>query len=416
MRTGTAFFQDLPARGVERWRAIAVAALAFTLPLAPAVLPALMAIVIALHLPGILARTNGPRFNIPWRTPLPWAALYLVLHIIGMAWTSNTDFGWFDVGIKLPLLLLPLLAFFPGVRAAGRSSALAAFCLGNAAAVLICVLLAANRAIGPDGAGLLDFLSSQFSAFLHPSYFAWYLSVALAAFLLGGVGDQWPRAIGALYVIVICIGIVLCEGRMSWITLPIMLLWALIHGWPILWKRYLVLSLIVGSLVGGVLLVMTSVNVRERVLELVTAAESEQPHDTTSGAARRIVWRAAKDVGKENLPWGTGTGDVKDELLLRYKEIGATHALEHRLNAHNQFLQSYVALGIPGLLALVLFFVASMRSVIKPGQAFRACFLLLAIMNWSVESMLEVQAGALFTGFMVWLLWWPNDATSSSRP
>ena len=154
-------------------------------------------------------------------------------------------------------------------------------------------------------------------------------------------------------------------------------------------------------------------------MELFTPTDPATADAGASAAIRTVVWKAAWDVGNHNLPWGTGTGDVKDELLLRYKEIGAVHAEERKLNAHNQFLQTFAALGLPGLAALLLLILVPLARLLLPRDpdgSLRACALVLIALNFNVESMLELQAGAVFTGFLLWVLWWPRAAVSSSRP
>ena len=84
----------------------AMVLLAGLLPLWPAALPALVALVVALALFG--PRTGGSLLN--WDTPLPWAMLLYVWHVAGMGWSEDQGFGWFDLGIKASLLLLPLVA------------------------------------------------------------------------------------------------------------------------------------------------------------------------------------------------------------------------------------------------------------------------------------------------------------------
>ena len=51
---------------------------------------------------------------------------------------------------------------------------------------------------------------------------------------------------------------------------------------------------------------------------------------------------------------GVGTGDVKDHLLEKYREKQMFNALGLELNAHNQYLQTTLALGIMGLVILML--------------------------------------------------------------
>ena len=75
------------------------------------------------------------------------------------------------------------------------------------------------------------------------------------------------------------------------------------------------------------------------------------------------------------------------------------------LNAHDQFLQTAACLGIGGAL-LILGMVLVPLSARSPHRALAVLFLLITAANWTVESMLEVQAGALFFSVMACLLPW----------
>lgn len=406
-------FAEAGASPGDRWRAMAACLFAFSLPLAPMVLPLLLALVITTFVMDKDVWEHRPLFRIDPFAPATWSIVLLLLHLIGMLWTSNTSFGWFDIGIKLPLLVLPALSLLPGMRNRGRAAVLFSFCLGNVVAVLLCLALAAARAWSPDGLGIQEFISSAFSAMLHPSYFAWYLVMALACWFMGGLNDRFPRTIGVCVMVLLCLGAVLTGSRMGWIALPLVIVWSLATGWRDGWTRRSLLALLLASVGAGALLTASSEHVRYRVVEMFTDAGTSTTDPFSSAAIRRVTWSAAWEVATTNLPWGTGTGDVKDELLRQYASTGAAHALERKLNAHNQFLQTFAALGIPGLLTL---FALLALPVLRRIGALQACALALVFLNFSVESMLEVQAGALFTGWLLWVLWWPPSPVASSRP
>lgn len=400
----------------DRWRLLATCLFAFALPLAPHVLPLLLAVVIATFVIDSGPWSHRPLIHVDWRAPSTWLLLYFALHVLGMCWTTNTGFGWFDIGIKLPLLVIPLLALLPGVRPVGRDAVLLSFCFGSAMAVLLFLVVAVIRFFGPGSTGMEEFLSSRFSPGIHPSYFAWYLSTALVVLLIGGAGMRLPRSWRLMLLLVLCLGTVLTQSRMGWFSLPVVLVWALAHGWADRWLRRVLLALLVATVAAGSLLTLLSPGVRARMVDLVDAVSGSREDASQSAAIRTVVWRSAVEVAKANLPWGTGTGDVKDELVKRYDADGAHKASEQRLNAHSQFLQSLVALGLPGLLALLMALVLPFAS---PGTghagALRRAALLIMTMNLAVESMLEVQAGVLFGAFMAWVLWWPAPSVPSSR-
>ena len=47
-----------------------------------------------------------------------------------------------------------------------------------------------------------------------------------------------------------------------------------------------------------------------------------------------------------------GTGDIKDELIAAYKDSGMDY-IASKIKFHNQYLQSFLAIGILGLFSLL---------------------------------------------------------------
>jgi O-antigen ligase len=97
---------------------------------------------------------------------------------------------------------------------------------------------------------------------------------------------------------------------------------------------------------------------------------------------------------------GTGTGDVKDVLNTTYHENNFSYGYEKSLNTHNQYLQSFLALGIIGLLLFVLAITIPwfMRSNYHP---LLLMLLFIFALNCITESMLEAQRGAIFFALMI---------------
>ena len=97
-----------------------------------------------------------------------------------------------------------------------------------------------------------------------------------------------------------------------------------------------------------------------------------------------------------------------------YDAKGYTGASEMRLNAHQQFLQSAACLGVLGLLTLCAMVLAPFFGTGR-RDALTVIILILAICNWMVESMLEVQAGVIFFVFIAGIMAWsgtPDERSS----
>ena len=123
-------------------------------------------------------------------------------------------------------------------------------------------------------------------------------------------------------------------------------------------------------------------------------AENDQ-----STALRIAIWHSASIVISENWLTGTGTGDVKDELRKEYNNEKIVVAIKENLNAHNQFLQTFAALGIIGFLTLCTTLCIPLLQSWKMGNYLFVSFFLILIANFCVESMLETQAGVVFYAF-----------------
>ncbi|MBI2269438.1 MAG: O-antigen ligase family protein [Bacteroidetes bacterium] len=133
-----------------------------------------------------------------------------------------------------------------------------------------------------------------------------------------------------------------------------------------------------------------------------------------SNSIRILIWQKDIELIKEYFFTGVGTGDVKDELFKKYRADGITGAYKvdpttdkpiSILNAHSQFLQTFIAIGILGFILFISGFVYPIINSIRRRNYLYLGFLVLVILNFTTESMLETQAGVLFYAFFNALLY-----------
>ncbi|HQV39969.1 MAG: O-antigen ligase family protein [Flavobacteriales bacterium] len=398
-------------------RALEVAAvgIAIALPLWPALLPPLVALLLCCVIWARVTHRSVPG-KLTVRSPLFWSALLYGAHVLGLLWSMNMDFAGLDLGIKASLVLFALIAVV-GVPQFRSDRPKLAFIGGNAIAVVICVVRAGYRSadlyLHPDPAGTLTnyalsvpFFASDFSTFLHPSYMAMYLTLALmllARPLGQRTGGKRLRMATALLLV---LGIVLCASKAGWIILVLAAIAVLAERWSDRWMRIIVGWGFLAVLLAGITLYFTTDYVHERVGQVLNTFQGSQLQSDAANSTddRRLVWRTSIAVVAAH-PWsGVGTGDVKDELLKTYAKRGYVEPLKKKLNAHDQYLNTGVALGLGGMLLLVLMVIVPTVYAFGQGDVMLASFLLLNALNWTVESMLEVQAGTIFFAFFAWLL------------
>lgn len=389
--------------------------IAIALPIWPDLLPALVALLLCCVL---WARFTGGAVpgKLTVRSPLFWSALLYGAHVLGLLWSANLDFASLDLGIKSSLALFALVAVLGAPRIRGDRPKLA-YIGANAIAVVFCVVRACYRSASlylhqglsgePSNYALsVPFFASDFSAFLHPTYMAMYLTLALMLHVHLLHRRAAGKRLAGIVALLLVLGIVLCASKAGWIILVLAAIGALARRRGDRRTRIIVVRGLFALFLTGIALYYTTAYVHERVGQVQNTFKGGQPQNdaTNSTNDRRLVWRAASAVVAAH-PWtGVGTGDVKDELLKTYAERGYVEPLKKKLNAHDQYLNTGVALGLGGILLLFLMIIVPSWHAFKQGNMMLVSFLLLNALNWTVESMLEVQAGTLFLSFFAWLL------------
>ena len=339
---------------------------------------------------------------------LVFIAFYL-LYSIGMLWTENTDAGGFDLQVKLSLLLFPLL--FGSSKHFAEIKSIKTILLAFIAGCFIATIICFSHAIYVGATQHeYNFTYTKLSVFLHPSYFAMYLSLAISILFFSFSSGK--TITGKTYLDFILI---------SWFWFSIIMLQSkagiLITGFLFilfLFKMLISKGKIADALIAITLLTgiyfLTNKYIITYDYSRINIAEHtliEAKRDTTSkesNQVRILIWKASSEIIKSNILLGAGTGDVKDELMNKYKEKGMTGAIERSLNAHNQYIQTFIALGIPGIVSLLLLFTTGIWKGIKEKKWIYIYFLIITFLNFIPESMLEVQAGVIFYAFFNSLL------------
>jgi O-antigen ligase len=200
--------------------------------------------------------------------------------------------------------------------------------------------------------------------------------------------------------------IVLLSSKLGLISLVLVLVTALC-GLVIRYKRYLLGFLSLAALAASVFAVIRfSPEVRGRVYNALHAL-SEKKEDKTnaeSTAVRILIWGVAREAIAEHPLLGAGTGDAKDVLMEKYRSEGISGAYAHQLNAHNEYLQVLVALGLAGFVLLLCMLLLPAWIGFREHKAILPAFVALLALNFFPESMLETQAGVMFYGFFNSLL------------
>lgn len=325
---------------------------------------------------------------------------FFALTLISAFLSDNKQEGLFGVEVKLSLLLFPYLFFCFQWPVQILKRCVVSFVSGCFFASIYLI----GRAFFYSLNGHPEFFFyTLFSDLIHASYFAMYLLLAIVIVVL--FYDKWFRDQKSVvyssyfFVGVFVISIFLCSSKLGIISffcsMPLLLLYK--------WRSLMNFRKLMFILFSGLLVVIVFYGLFpdsfNRLNSLTSIPENIDKTSTESTTVRVLIWQESIELIRAGLLFGTGVGDVNDDLYRAYEANGLTGAYEHKLNAHNQFLQTFLGMGIIGFVTLLLLTVGQLIKGILKKHFILFIFSLVIFLNFLVESMLQTAAGVLFFSF-----------------
>ncbi|MDD3877740.1 MAG: O-antigen ligase family protein [Bacteroidales bacterium] len=378
--------------------------LTFLIPVYKKVVPHAMALLTLSFLVSLFWETG---FIKKFRRPLIIMSLSYFFYLIATSFSEHKDIAGIDLLLKLPMFLLPFVFSSLSLFLKGRhiKTILLVFVISCFLTSLFLVLRASLlfAQSGKSEAFMYDKLSFLF----HPSYYAMYINFALAVVLhyftlyysrLTKLKVFMYLSLMLYFVIII----LLLNSKAVFIsTLLIILIWLLVFI-----KTHKAYKFGLFFLFFSIFLIVTSLKLTPQLYDrLFLALKNVKPEkgkvNSWDGTyIRTQIWDCSVGIIKKNFWTGVGTGDVKDELVKSYVAKQLHVIKEKKLNAHNQFLQTFIATGIGGFLSLLIYLLAPLYYSFRGDFKWLSLFLVLIIcVNFLFEAMLETQAGVAFTAF-----------------
>ena len=381
-----------------------VSTFVFMMPVYGKILPPIIALMVLNWLiDGHFIKTFPRLFREPlrWRT-LSFSAIYL-LYLAGMIYTSNYHFGWFDLEIKLSLLLFPLLfsTMDNNIFDKGKANLLlkmfVAGCFIGSVVLLIHALI--NKTVYHT---YDSFVYLNLSWDFHPSYYSMYLVFAMVIiadffFFQHSRIASYQKILLVILVLFFYSMVFLLSSKAGIACMAIVSLFYI----SVLIFRKKMINLSLKLLAALIICFYGAYNLfpYAKVRIEKSGRMNEVNEQNSSTAERLTIWKISLPIIAKHPVLGVGTGDVKDELLENYRENGLHVILHYELNAHNQFIQTTIAIGLIGLLALVAMMILPAFYAFRHENYIYGIFILLFLVNNLVESMLETQAGVIFSHF-----------------
>jgi O-antigen ligase len=239
------------------------------------------------------------------------------------------------------------------------------------------------------------FLSQRLSVFEHPTYLA--IKVLFAAVILYLIIRELKsrKILPATVLTLFLIYIYLLSSRTVYLASVLVLIFLCFY-FVRSRKIRIIMSVILPVMI---LLITMALAQNPRVSVKIKTLIKREKVDNLKFKdldPRFTTWMTSADLIREHPFAGVGL-DSREKLVEEYRRNGYNNEAQLRLNSHNQFLETQLALGIPGTagLLLMLFIPLFFRQKLLNTPLYFS-FLIILITTFMFESVLERQWGIMF--------------------
>jgi len=349
--------------------------------------------------------------------------MYFAFNLIATLWSSG---GIATLQRPLMFLLIPILGypvFSSEHLEKNLYRILRLYILGILSVILILLMWATfNSILLTDGKlefrpiivySLSRYNSVYLSVFEHPTYLA--MKTLWAVVLIIYFRDKLflSRSVRYVMIMIMLLFIYLLSSRTGILT-TLLILFIIIFNYIKSFAvklSFIVLMLFLIYPVYRVIILNQRVNFS--LIELSRRIKS------SGGEIRNIdertrEWYSAIQLIKKKPLFGYGH-DYQEKLIHQYRENGFEHEAESRFNAHNQYLETHLQFGLPGITILIwILFVPLLMRNKSPHPFLYILFLVLITVNFMFESMLVRQWGIMF--FMIFYFLLTKWTIASDQP
>lgn len=359
-----------------------------------------------LFLNGLLTPGLKARIEVVKQSKLlSWTATFFGLYALSALWSDyQADVGG-ALEVKSQLFSLPFIVMLNGgIDTTLREKLIQGFIAGCVIALMICVLGAFYYGFEEGwSSDLWIYMKLTRPIGIQPIYFSLYCVMGLFLAIrrlpadLRQVSKHWLFYCAMLLLV----GVVLLSSRMEMLVMmAVGTAWLLYRATKEGWLGKALVLAIVGMMLLAGLVALSPTN-RARFKEMLSINQSYKEDKWGGRAIRWEKWKATVEVASKHWLAGTGIGDMQQELDKQYLKNGLMPAYQFHFNPHNQYLQLFLVLGVPGFLLFIAFMIWLFKQtasyVAEQGyfNDFRL-FLLVFYLSIITESMWERQWGLSF--------------------
>ena len=345
-------------------------------------------------------KVGNPALSRPLQVALYGPIAYWLLLAVSLLWSNDVSTGLVLLRLKAVLLVFPLCFLLSDtsylttrhMRGIGY-----ALLIGVVGAFLYFLISAGVSKL--QGVGFSEFKNGFYAHdrnnVYHHAYIALYTVIAMV-FVYYELSSHWKELKGWLRgLLIVALLLTICytvivNSRAGMLAMGLAAVVCVAH--LVVSHRNWKLGVFVGVLVVGAMVAATQLmpGYVNRLSETV-----ENVHDDARTYINRSNWHAflVRPL------FGYGAGDYHAVQVAQYGDDGYDYGANASFNAHNQYMESLLSTGIPGLLVLLFFLLTPIWAARRSHYLFMIAMLTAIVMlNLLFESMLERQMGLLFIG------------------
>jgi hypothetical protein len=111
---------------------------------------------------------------------------------------------------------------------------------------------------------------------------------------------------------------------------------------------------------------------------------------------------------------GFGTGMANSMLIEQFKLKGYADLIKHNMHNHNQYMRTWLDIGLFGVLYIIAVFVIS-ALIFKAKKEWAGFWMvIITLINCFTDDMLDIQSGVIFFLFFIGLFLWVQDVCAKN--
>jgi O-antigen ligase len=342
---------------------------------------------------------------------LPGVAFFIGMYLIyvaGLLYTENLKQGFFELEKKAGLILFPLMFCFSPARSRNDiRKILAFFCVSCVLTGLTCALIAAYRYISIGDTRFFFYHELSQIVGMHAAYLSMYCSFTIVILVYFLVSKDHLRR--NQQIIVWCaiamttIFIFLLAGR---IQIALLIFGAIVYfGYRFSKKNNVIVGALKAMVIGCLIFAAAFLfpTNRERFKQAINYKNQYGlSGEWGEQQMRPLIWSCVFESFANAPIFGRGTGDTQDVLQECYIKNDYVSLLiwePVRFNAHNQFFEIAIGLGIIGLLVFVASLATSLLWALRHRDGLYFAFIIIFVVSCMTESLLQRHHGIVFYSF-----------------